>query len=134
MGYLKSALIAVGCMLVMASVSIAQAQDYSGRKEIKRTDLTGAPGMEVITSFVEIKPGETIPRHSHHGVESVYVIQGGTLQQPGKAPREVPDGTTIMNLRDVVHGGDKNVGNKTFKMYTVHTVDKGKPLYEYVNK
>ena len=35
-----------------------------------------------------------------------------------------------MNLRDVLHGGYKVIGNKTIKLVTVHIVDKGKPLYD----
>jgi quercetin dioxygenase-like cupin family protein len=91
---------------------------------------SGAPGMEVVTSIVEFKPGETIPRHSHHGVESAYVIQGATLQAPGKPSRTVPTGANLQNLRDAVHGGDKIIGNTSFKLFTVHIVDKGKPLFE----
>ena len=91
---------------------------------------SGAPGMEVVTSIVEFKPGETIPRHSHHGVESAYVIQGATLQAPGKPSRTVPTGANLQNLRDAVHGGDKIIGDTSFKLSTVHIVDKGKPLFE----
>jgi quercetin dioxygenase-like cupin family protein len=119
---------------LIAQVPIAGAQDVSGRKELKRTDLTGSPGMEVVTSIVEFKPGETIPLHSHHGVESAYVIQGATLQAPGKPPRNVPAGTNIQNLRDAVHGGDKILGDTSFKLFTVHIVDKGKPLFEPADK
>jgi quercetin dioxygenase-like cupin family protein len=130
----KGSSIVIGILFAISSVTAANAQDYSGRKEIKRTDLTGAPGMEVITSIVEFKPGETIPLHTHHGVESAYVIQGATLQQPGKEPRVIPTGTPVLNLRDVVHGGDKVIGDTSYKLYTVHIVDKGKPLYESAGK
>ena len=36
-----------------------------------------------------------------------------------------------MNLRDIVHGGYKVVGDKPIKIITVHVVDKGKPLYQF---
>jgi hypothetical protein len=39
-----------------------------------------------------------------------------------------------MALRDVEHGGFTVVGDKTIKLVTVHIVDKGKPLYDYVKK
>lgn len=117
--------------LALALVSVtAGAQDIANRKELKRADLGGAPGMEVITSVSEFKVGETIPLHSHHGIESAYVIQGATLQKPGKAPNAVPAGASIMMLRDVVHGGDTVVGDTSLKLFTVHVVDKGKALYE----
>jgi len=52
-----------------AFAGLAQAQDSPNRKEMKRADLTGTK-MEVILSTAEYKPGETIPRHIHHGEEA----------------------------------------------------------------
>jgi quercetin dioxygenase-like cupin family protein len=118
--------------LGLATGLVAQTtSDSPYRAEQKRTDLTGAPGMEVIASIVEYKPGQSGELHSHHGVEAAYVLQGATLQSPGKEPNVVPTGTTILNLRDVKHGGFKVVGDTSYKLFTVHIVDKGKPLYDY---
>jgi quercetin dioxygenase-like cupin family protein len=108
----------------------ALAQDSPNRKELKRADLSGAPGMEVILSTGDYKPGDSISLHSHHGVEAGYVLEGGMIQAPGKDPTELKTGAPIFNLRDVKHGGWKVVGNKTIKLLTVHVVDKGKPLYQ----
>jgi hypothetical protein len=72
--------------------------DSPQRKEQKRSDLTGAPGMEVIESIVEYKTGETIDLHSHHGIEAVYVIQGTSIQPASQAPVTMPSGLTQMNL------------------------------------
>jgi quercetin dioxygenase-like cupin family protein len=105
--------------------------DSPQRVEQKRADLSGAPGMEVIASVAEYKPGETIDRHFHHGVETVYVIQGASVQPAGKSPMILATGATILNLRDVKHAGFKVVGDTSLKLFTVHVVDKGKPLYEY---
>lgn len=104
--------------------------DSPQRVEQKRTDLTGAPGMEVIASTAEYKPGDTIDAHVHHGVEAAYVIQGATVQAPGKAPMTIPAGGTLLNLRDIKHGGFKIVGETSLKLFTVHVVDKGQPLYD----
>ncbi|MFC6519202.1 hypothetical protein ACFQAT_04825 [Undibacterium arcticum] len=41
-------------------------------------------------------------------------------------------GTPILNLRDVPHGGFKVIGDGSLKLFTVHVVDKDKPLYDYV--
>lgn len=124
-------LFAVSIAMAVAAAP-AFAQDSPQRKEIKRADLSGAPGMEVINSVSEYNPGEEIGLHIHHGVESGYFIQGGTVQSPGKQPMVVPDGAPILNLRGVPHAGFKVVGDKTLKIFTVHIVDKGKPLYDYV--
>jgi quercetin dioxygenase-like cupin family protein len=94
--------------------------------------LSGAPGKEVITSRGEYQPGQSVPLHFHNGIETGYVIQGAMIQVPGKDPVMLPTGATIWNLRDVPHGGYKVVGDTALILFTVHVVDKGKPVYEYV--
>jgi quercetin dioxygenase-like cupin family protein len=117
----------------VATGQLAQTStDSPQRVEQKRTDLTGAPGMEVIASVAEYKPGDSIGLHVHHGVEAAYVLQGASVQLPGKDPMALATGTTILNLRDVKHAGFKVVGDTSLKLFTVHIVDKGKPLYDYV--
>ena len=132
--YFKPLIFGATCFALGAATTLV-AQTYSDspqRVEMKRTDLTGAPGMEVIASVSEYKPGEAIGLHFHHGVEAAYVIQGATIQSLGKDPVALPTGATAINLRDVRHGGFKVVGDTPLKMFTVHIVDKGAPLYDYV--
>jgi quercetin dioxygenase-like cupin family protein len=124
---MKQAIAAAALMLALAS---AIAQDLPQRKEWRRADLSGAPGMEVIVSFSEYKPGEGIPVHFHHGIEVGYVIEGGMVQSPGKPAFALPAGAPAMAVRDDLHGGFTVVGDKTIKLLTVHVVDKGKPLYD----
>jgi quercetin dioxygenase-like cupin family protein len=107
----------------------AHAQEGMKRTILHQADLTGASGMEVISSIVEVQPGTTIPRHFHHGIEAAYVIEGAMIQDPGKEPRMLPTGANAFNLRDAVHGGFTVVGDKALKLFTVHVVDKGKPLF-----
>ena len=111
---------------------VAQTYDDSRQRvELKRADLSGAPGMEVIASTAEYKNGDAIDLHIHHGIEAAYVLQGGMVQVPGKDPMPLPTGASLLNLRDVKHGGFKVVGDTPLKLFTVHIVDKGKPLYDY---
>lgn len=128
------AYIAIGLSATLyAGQSLAQGVPGGGAvQELKRADLEGAPGMEVITSRGEYKPGQSIPAHSHHGIETGYVIQGAMVQLPGKEPMMLPTGAPIWNLRDVPHAGFKVVGDTSLILLTVHVVDKGKPVYEYV--
>jgi len=107
------------------------ATDSPQRVEQKRTDLTGAPGMEVIASTAEYKPGDEIKLHIHHGIETLYVVQGGMIQLPGKDPVPLATGSTAQFLRDAKHAGFRIVGDSPVKLFTVHVVDKGKPLYEF---
>lgn len=106
--------------------------DLPQRQELKRADLATSPNMEVITSIDEIKKGESIPRHSHHGIETGYVLEGTLIQIAGQSPTMMQTGSSFMNPRDVPHGGFIVVGDQSLKLLTVHVVDKGKPLYEWV--
>ena len=117
------------CGLLMALLVSANAQDSPNRKEAKRVELSGAPNMEVVSSISEYKKGEMLGRHFHHGVETGYVIQGTMIQMPGKEPTMMETGSVILNLREVVHGFTV-VGDTPLRLFTVHVVDKGKPLYD----
>ncbi|MBC3875039.1 cupin domain-containing protein [Undibacterium flavidum] len=117
----------------VASTLVAQGlSDSPQRKEQKRADLSGAPGMEVISSIAEYQPGEVIDFHIHHGIEAFYVVQGAQIQVQGKEPMTLATGAALMNLRDVKHGGFKVIGDTPLKLFTVHIVDKSKPLYDYL--
>ena len=134
---MKASTLAIGGVLLfglgVATGQLAKpASDSPQRVEQKRTDLTGAPGMEVIASVAEYKPGAAIRLHTHHGVEAAYVVQGARVQLPGKEPTALLTGTTLLNLRDVKHAGFTIVGDTPLKLFTVHIVDKDKPLYDYV--
>ncbi len=118
--------------LGVAAGQLAQTStDSPQRVEQKRAELTGAPGMEVIASVAEYKPGDSLGLHTHHGVEAAYVLQGASVQPQGKEPIALPTGATLLNLRDVKHAGFKVVGDTSLRLFTVHIVDKGKPLYDY---
>lgn len=123
----------VGVMLTTVAIA-AQLGDSPNRTELQRADLSGAPGMEVIASIVRFKPGDTAPLHSHHGIEAAYVIHGALVQYPGRPPEMLKTGTSLFNLRDVVHSGFKVIGPDTLVIYTVHVVDKDKRLYELASR
>jgi quercetin dioxygenase-like cupin family protein len=116
-------------VVTAALVCLAHAQDSPSRKEMKRVDLSGTK-MEVILSTTEYKPGETIPRHIHHGEEALYVLEGATVETPDGKQIQLATGAGSINLRDVPHAGFKVVGDKSLKLVTVHIVDKGAPLYD----
>jgi len=117
---------------IITGLAAQTSGDSPQRMEQKRADLSGAPDMEVIASTAEYKPGDTIGLHVHHGIEAVYVIQGATVQVPGKSPVTFQTGATLINLRDINHGGFVVIGDTSLKLFTVHIVDKNKPLYDFV--
>lgn len=122
----------LGLLVALCMISAAHSQDSPYRKELKRADLTGT-NMEIITSISEIKPGEVSMLHVHHGDESYYFLEGGTIETPDGKQRNVPTGAVGVNAREVPHGAYKVVGDKPIKILTVHIVDKGKPLYDKPN-
>ncbi|HMI95316.1 MAG TPA: hypothetical protein VK479_02315 [Micropepsaceae bacterium] len=133
MRLVRSGLFVVASAVALTIVAgAAQAQDLPQRKEMRRVDLSGAPGMEVVSSVSTFQPGDEFPRHLHHGVELGIVIQGTMVQLPGQAPTMMATGAPIQNLRDAVHGGFKVIGPGNLILFTVHSVDKGKPLYDWV--
>src|SRR5258708_28330846 len=102
---LRVRLFVAATAVVMAVV--AHAQDSPQRKELRRVDLSGAAGMEVISSISEFKPGDELPRHLHHGVEAGYCVQGAMVRNPRQPPTMLANRAPILNIRDVVHGGFK---------------------------
>lgn len=99
------------------------------RSELKRADLTGT-NMEVIISVVQVPVGDGLPRHTHHGEEAVYVLEGATLELLDGRQQPMSPGAATINVRDVPHAGFKVIGDRPLKLLTVHIVDKGKPLLE----
>ena len=122
--------------VVAAFAAGAASAEYAAanRKELKHADFAGNDAMEIITAVQETLPGEEIPLHTHHGSEAGYVIQGATIQPPGKEPIELKTGGDFLFARDVPHAGFRVVGNTSLKLFTVHVVDKGKPLMEIVSR
>ena len=122
-------------MVVSMNIGAAFSEEGSARKELKRADLiTGAVNVEVISSISTYKPGEMLKRHLHHGIEAGYVIQGATIEIPGKGEQKLPTGADVMNLTKIAHGGFKIVGETPLIIFTVHVVDKNQPLYDWITK
>ena len=126
------AIVFTTCLLGLQMVSSLHAQEGITRTTLHQADLSGADGMQVISSILEVPPGATIPRHFHNGIEAGMVLEGAMLENPGSEPQLLLTGADIFHLRGVLHGGATVVGDKTLKLFTVHIVDKGKPLLDGV--
>ena len=99
--------------------------------ELTRGDLTGNR-MDIIVNLFEVPPGATVARHIHPGEEVVYVLEGGTLEQPDGKLVSFETGMAVIYPRNVPHAGVKVVGDRSLKMLNVFIVDKGKPVTELV--
>ena len=121
-----------GFVIGALAVQALHAQGAINRVELRKADLTGVSGTEVIMATLEVPPGATVPRHFHHGDEFLYVLEGGSFQAPGQDPVTFNPGASLHFPREVPHGGFTVIGDKTIKVLTLHIVDKGKPLVEAV--
>lgn len=123
-----SGLLAMLVFAVALTAPSAFSDDRLKRTVLRQADLTGVDGIEVIVTLIEAEPGATIPLHTHHGDEFLYVLEGGMIQPKGKDPVPMRAGQTLHFPRGMVHGGFTVVGDVTLKALTTHVVEKGKPL------
>ena len=95
------------------------------RKILSKTDGPAA-GYETVLVEAEIAAGVAVGRHTHPGVESAYVLEGGfELPIQGMETRMLKAGDAFKN--DGVHDA-RNVGKTPVKILAVYIVEKGKPL------
>lgn len=124
----RSMLCAVLVCLWAGAVLPAQAQAPGIKREmVERADLS-VPGREAIVARVEVAPGVMAGRHSHHGEEISYVIEGeGELLIDGEPSRKLKAGDAFVVPAGKVHDA-RNTGTGPFKLVGVFVVEKGKPL------
>lgn len=112
----------------LASAAEAQTAAAPGFKRtlIKQTDGP-TDGYVTVEARVDIEPGALVPRHTHPGIESSYIAEGGVeLSIEGEAPRAVPAGDGFQVSVGAPHSA-KNGPAKTV-VITTYVVEKGKPL------
>ncbi len=130
-GFASCAICAVtGFMATDASA--AEGAPPAGQTGVKRNVLSKMdgpmPGYVTINMEVEIDPGVTIPRHTHPGIESGYVLEGGfELPVQGQPTRIVKAGDGFQIPPETPHAGGKP-GDKKSKIAITYVVEKGKPL------
>jgi quercetin dioxygenase-like cupin family protein len=96
------------------------------RTLLKQTDGP-TDGYVTVEMRIDIEPDGTVPRHTHPGVESGYVIEGGTeLTVDGAGTVSLKPGDAYQAPAGVPHGA-KNGPAKTVIAATF-VVEKGKPL------
>jgi quercetin dioxygenase-like cupin family protein len=97
------------------------------RTDLQRHDLS-APGREMIQVRVDFAPGASAPRHSHHGEEIVYAIEGTMEYQiDGKPAVTIKAGEVLFIPAGAVHAV-KNTGSGKAAELATYIVEKGKPL------
>lgn len=96
----------------------------------KRTILTRmdgpAEGYETVIVDVEFDPGFLVPRHTHPGIESAYVVEGGgELSVDGQQIRRFRAGDGMQVPPKVPHSA--KIDAKTHLLVN-YVVEKGKPM------
>ena len=99
---------------------------------VKRTILSQMdgpmPGYVTINMEVEIDPGVTVARHTHPGIESSYVLEGGfELPIQGQPTRMLKAGDGFQIPPETPHAGGKP-GDQKSRIAITYVVEKGKPL------
>ena len=112
-----------------ASAQAAQPAATAGvtRKILSQTDGP-APGYVTLLVEATIEAGVPVARHTHPGIESAYVLEGG-LELPiqGQPTRTIKAGDGFQIPPETPHAGGKPSDAKTRVLIT-YVVEKGKPL------
>ena len=96
------------------------------RAIITRTDGP-MDGYETVNVRVDLDAGTLVPRHTHPGIESSYVVEGALeLSVDGVGTRTLNAGDGFQVPTRVPHGA-KN-GDKPTILAVTYVVEKGKPL------
>jgi quercetin dioxygenase-like cupin family protein len=117
---------------LMATDASAQTSPPATTPGVTRKILTQMdgpiPGYVTINAEAEIEPGVTIARHTHPGIESGYVLEGGLdLPIQGQPTRTLKPGDGLQVPAETPHAGGKN-GDKMTRIAITYVVEKGKPL------
>jgi len=97
------------------------------RKILSQTDGP-APGYETLLVEATIDAGVAVGRHTHPGIESAYVLEGGfELPVQGQPTRMIKPGDAFQIPPDTPHAGGK-AGDAKSRLLITYVVQKGKPL------
>ena len=130
-GFASCAICAVTGFLA-TDASAAEGAPPATASPVKRkilSQLDGPmPGYVTINMEVEIDAGVTVPRHTHPGIESSYVLEGGfELPVQGQPTRMLKAGDGFQIPPETPHAGGKPSDQKS-KIAITYVVEKGKPL------
>jgi quercetin dioxygenase-like cupin family protein len=119
-------LVLLGVVLIGGD-QVAQAQQQIQRKVLLQQDLN-FPGLQMVTTLVEIPVGVREVRHTHPGVLGVYVLEGTiTVEHEGRPPTTYKSGDSLHVDAGKVHLGI-NAGDVPVKLVATLVAEKGKPL------
>jgi quercetin dioxygenase-like cupin family protein len=101
----------------------ARAQGFK-RTMLQSTDFPN--GYTTQLYLVEIAAGAPIPRHTHPGVETLYVLEGEIDFQMDGQTRKLKAGDSLQIPQGVAHGAPPS--GAAVKVLSTYVIEKGKPL------
>jgi quercetin dioxygenase-like cupin family protein len=127
-GFASCALCAItGFVATEASAQGAPPAGGVTRKILSQTDGPAA-GYETLLVEATIEPGVVVGRHTHPGIESTYVLEGGfELPIQGQPTRMLKPGDAFQIPPETPHAGGA-AGTAKSKILITYVVQKGKPL------
>ena len=129
-GFASCAICAVtGFVATEASAQGAPAAGTPGvtRKILSESDGP-TPGYVTLLVEAEIEAGVAVGRHTHPGIESAYVLEGGfELPIEGQPTRMLKPGDGFQIPPATPHAGGK-AGTAKTRVLITYVVEKGKPL------
>jgi quercetin dioxygenase-like cupin family protein len=129
-GFASCALCAVtGFVATEASGEGAPATATPGVTRKILSEMDGpAPGYKTLLVEAEIEAGVTVGRHTHPGIESAYVLEGGfELPIEGQPTRMIKAGDGFQIPPATPHAGGKP-GTTKSRILITYVVEKDKPL------
>jgi quercetin dioxygenase-like cupin family protein len=104
---------------------------YASAQGFKRTMLqtTVFPGSNYVTALyvVDIDAGAAVPRHTHPGLETIYILDGEMdLVVEGQPDRHLKAGDSAQIPANTVHSAAQTA--KPIKVLATYVVEKDKPL------
>ncbi|MBC7577360.1 MAG: cupin domain-containing protein [Tardiphaga sp.] len=116
--------------LMLGGFIIAITAGAAAAQGIKRTplqDIKFPVGYHIVSVIAEIGPSQIAGRHTHPGVDTGYVLDGGaTLLVEGKPDQELKAGDSYAVPAGVPH--DIKTNDKGLKIMAVYVVEDGKPV------
>ena len=129
-GFVSCAICAITSELVATDAAAQTPPAATGgvtRKILSQTDGP-APGYTTVLVEATIEAGVPVGRHTHPGIESAYVLEGGfELPVQGQATRTLKPGDAFQIPPETPHAGGKP-GTQKSRVLITYVVEKGKPL------
>ena len=109
------------------TVTAAEAQSAGIKRTIASTVDGPSPGYHTVLAEVEIAPNAAVARHTHPGVESTYILEGGgVFSVRGQSDRRVKATDAVQVPPEVPHSFQN--GPQTTRLIANYVVEKDKPL------